>query len=219
MNGLAAMRIVSLNVGRAREIAGSGEPVRSAIFKQPVEGRVALRADRLDGDEQADPSVHGGVDKAVYAYPCEHYPYWREWLGTDALPWGAFGENLSTEGLLESELSIGDRLRVGSALLEVSQPRMPCRKLGLRHARADLPKHFFRSGRSGFYFRVVEEGELAAGDAIEVAQADPQRLRVADVQALVRGVGDETLRRRALAHPVLAEAWRAELRARGGSSG
>ena len=176
------MKILSVNVGMPRDAVWRGEIVRTGIFKEPVAGRVALRGHNLVGDAQADLSVHGGVDKAVYGYPSEHYAYWCEWLGVDELPWGAFGENLTTEGLLEADVGIGDRFRIGSALLEVSQPRIPCQKLALRHARADLPKHFLASGRSGFYFRVIEPGEVGQGDAIERAAADPHGLSVADVQ-------------------------------------
>lgn len=200
-----------MNVGLPRDAVWRGEAVRTAIFKEPVAGRVALRGHNLDGDAQADLRVHGGTDKAVYGYPSEHYAFWREWLGAGALPWGAFGENLTTEGLLEAEAGIGDRFRIGSALLEVSQPRIPCHKLALRHARADLPKHFLASGRSGFYFRVIEPGEIGQGDAIERAATDPHRLSVADVQSLARAKGDRELLRRAVEHPALAQVWREEL--------
>ena len=209
------VKILSVNVGTPRDAVWRGEIVRTAIFKEPVAGRVALRGDNLVGDAQADLTVHGGRDKAVYGYPSEHYVYWCDWLGTPALPWGAFGENLTTEGLLEADVGIGDRFRIGSALLEVSQPRIPCHKLALRHARPDLPKHFLASGRSGFYFRVIEPGEVGQGDAIERAAADPRGLSVADVQSLARTKGGaEPLLRRAVAHPALAEVWRAELGAR-----
>jgi MOSC domain-containing protein YiiM len=208
------VKILSVNVGTPRDALWRGEVVRTGIFKEPVAGRVALRGHNLAGDAQADLSVHGGADKAVYGYPSEHYPFWREWLGADALPWGAFGENLTTAGLLEADAGIGDRFRIGTALLEVSQPRIPCHKLALRHARPDLPKHFLASGRSGFYFRVIEPGEVGAGDAIERDAADPHGLSVADVQSLARAKGDADLLRRAVAHPALAQVWRAELGAR-----
>jgi MOSC domain-containing protein YiiM len=208
------VKLLSVNVGMPRDAVWRGEVVRTGIFKSPVSGRVAMRGDNLDGDAQADLSVHGGVDKAVYGYPSEHYGYWCEWLGKDALPWGAFGENLTTEGLLEGDVCIGDRFAIGSALLEVSQPRIPCHKLAMRHERADLPKHFLASGRSGFYFRIARAGEVAAGDAIERVVSDPQRLRVADVQTLARGAGDPELMRRAVEHPALAEVWREEVRRR-----
>lgn len=197
-----------------REATWRGKTVRTAIFKLAVAGRVALRAHNVDGDGQADLSVHGGADKAVYGYPSEHYPFWCDWLGVDALPWGAFGENLTTEGLRESEVAIGDRFRIGSAELQVSQPRIPCHKLALRHQRADLPKHFLASGRSGFYFRIAVPGEIAPGDAIERIAADPRGVSVADVQAIARGAGDEALIRRAAEHPALADVWRDELQRR-----
>jgi MOSC domain-containing protein YiiM len=208
------VKVVSVNVGLPRDAVWRGEIVRTAIFKEPVAGAVALRGHNLDGDEQADLSVHGGADKAVYAYPSEHYAFWREWLAVDELPWGAFGENLTTKGLHESAVAIGDRFRIGTAVLEVSQPRIPCHKLALRHERADLPKHFHRSGRSGIYFRVVREGELMAGDAIERVATDARGLTVADVQSLARGAPDQTLLRRAVEHPALAAVWRDELRKR-----
>ena len=205
------MKLLSVNVGTPRDAVWRGEVVRTGIFKSPVDGRVAMRGHNLDGDAQADLSVHGGADKAVYGYPSEHYGFWCDWLGQDALPWGAFGENLTTEGLLEGDVCIGDRFAIGSALLEVSQPRSPCHKLALRHQRADLPKHFLASGRSGFYFRIARAGEIAAGDVIERVAADPQRLSVAEVQSLARAKGDATLIRRAAGHPALAAVWRADL--------
>jgi len=208
------VKLVSVNVGMPRDTVWRGEVVRTGIFKSAVHGRVALRGHNLDGDAQADLRVHGGADKAVYGYPSEHYGFWCEWLGKGELPWGAFGENLTTEGLLETDVCIGDRFRVGSAVLEVSQPRIPCSNLALRHARADLPKHFLASGRSGFYFRIIDPGELAAGDAIERAAADPRELSVALVQSLARAKGDPELIRRAADHPALAEVWREDLRKR-----
>jgi MOSC domain-containing protein YiiM len=208
------VKLISVNVGMPREAVWRGEVVRTGIFKSAVPGRVALRGHNIEGDGQADLRVHGGADKAVYGYPSEHYGFWCEWLGVDDLPWGAFGENLTTEGLLETEVCIGDRFRIGSALLEVSQPRIPCANLALRHERADLPKHFLASGRSGFYFRIIEHGELAAGDAIVRDVPDPRRLSVAEVQSLARAKGDPALIRRAAEHPALAEVWRADLRKR-----
>ena len=208
------MKLLSVNVGVPRDAVWRGEVVRTGIFKSPVAGRIAMRGDNLDGDAQADLSVHGGADKAVYGYPSEHYGFWCEWLGVDELPWGAFGENLTTEGLLETDVCIGDRFRIGSALLEVSQPRIPCANLALRHERADLPKHFLASGRSGFYFRIVEHGDLAAGDAIVRDASDPRGLSVAEVQSLARTKGDPALIRRAAEHPALAQVWRDDLRKR-----
>jgi len=206
------VKVVSVNVALPREIAWRGETLLSGIFKQPVAGRVAVRGHNLAGDAQADLSVHGGPDKAVYAYPAEHYVFWRAELPELELDWGAFGENLTTEGLLETEVWIGDRYRVGSAQLVVTQPRIPCHKLAARHGRPDLPKRFLASGRSGFYLRIEAEGELGAGDAVERVSRDERGLRVADLYALLGARrGDTALLRRAVEHPDLAAAWRDEL--------
>jgi len=203
---------VSVNVGPAREASWRGKTQRTGIFKQAVAGRVAARGHNLAGDEQADPAVHGGPDKAVYAYPSEHYAFWCRELGVESLPWGAFGENLTTEGVLEPDVGIGDRFRIGTVELEVSQPRLPCHKLALRHQRADLPKRFLATDRSGFYLRIVREGELGAGDTIERLSRDGRGLSVADVQRLASGPRDAETLRRAVEHPALAEVWRRELR-------
>ena len=177
------MNVVSLSVGGPREVEWRGRTVRTSIFKTPVDRRLRVSTLNIEGDEQSDLTVHGGVKKAVYAYPSEHYAYWRgELPGTD-LPWGSFGENLTTEGLLE-DVRIGDRFRIGSAEFVVTQPRMPCYKLGIRFGRPDLLKRFLQSGRTGFYFSVSREGEVGAGDPIErIAQGD-ENLTVADVVKL-----------------------------------
>jgi len=170
------MRVLSVNVGVPREVTWHGRVVRTAIFKEPVSGRVAVRRLNLEGDAQADLTVHGGAAKAVYAYASEHYPAWREELGRPDLPWGAFGENLTLEGLVEEDVAIGDRLRIGTAELVVTQPRLPCFKLALRFERQDIGKLFMASGRSGFYLAVVREGALAAGDPVEhLPAAEPRR--------------------------------------------
>jgi MOSC domain-containing protein YiiM len=191
--------------------------VSTGIFKQPVVGRVAVRRLNLDGDRQADLSVHGGPDKAVYTYPAEHYPYWHMVLpGTD-VPWAAFGENLTTTGLTEETVNIGDRFRVGSAELVATQPRTPCYKLGLRFGRADMVRLFYRSGRSGIYFAVLEEGEVAAGDAITLIQRAEGSLSVADINSLyARGDddADAEMLRRATEIEALPEGWRAYFRQR-----
>jgi len=159
------MKLLSVNVGLPREVKWNGRVIRTSIFKAPVEGRVRVRKLNLDGDQQSDLSVHGGIDKAVYVYPSEHYSFWHEHLPAADLPWGAFGENFTTEGALEdTTVHIGDRFRVGSAAFVVTQPRMPCFKLGIRFGRGDIIKRFLRSGRNGFYFAVAEEGEVVAGD-------------------------------------------------------
>ncbi len=211
---LTGMRVVSVNVGTPRQVRVPGGLVPTAIFKSPVEGRVKLRRHNLAGDRQADLTVHGGANKAVYQYPSEHYSYWAGQLPDADLPFGAFGENLTTAGLLEDAVRIGDRFRIGSAILQVTQPRMPCFKLGIRFGRADMVKRFWLSGRSGIYFSVVEEGELGSGDAVEQVGAGPEEITVADVVRLFKG--DETdpeKLRRALRSP-LAGSWKEELDAR-----
>jgi len=180
------MKIVSVNVGLPREVEWKGRRVTTGIFKSPVEGRVRARFLNLDGDRQADLSVHGGRDKAVYAYPEEHYEHWcRELPGVD-LPPGSFGENLTTRGLTETQVRIGDSFRIGSALLRVTQPRMPCSKLGMKFARDDMVKRFLESERSGFYLAVVEEGEVAAGDTIELVERVPHEVTVLEVTRRLR---------------------------------
>src|SRR5256886_4532628 len=178
------MKLLSINVGLPREIEWKGKLVRTSIFKAPVPGRVRVAQLNLEGDQQSDLSVHGGVDKAVYAYPSEHYPFWRRELPGMDLPWGVFGENLTTEGLLEETLHIGDRLRVGSSEFLVTQPRMPCFKLGIRFGRPDIVKRFLQSGRSGVYFAVLPEGEVAAGVSIEMLKPGEHRVTVAGVANL-----------------------------------
>jgi MOSC domain-containing protein YiiM len=175
------MRLISLNVGLPREIAWHGESVTTGIFKQPVTGPVMVRTLNADGDEQADHSVHGGIDKAIYAYPAEHYQYWRGELPGVDLPWGMFGENFTVEGLLEGSVYIGDRYRIGEAEMVVTQPRLPCYKLGIRFGRADMVKKFLTSRRTGFYFAVKREGVAEAGDPIEFLGRDQERISVADI--------------------------------------
>lgn len=178
------MKLVSVNVARPRPVEYQGQTVATGIFKQPVAGRVRLRTLNLDGDQQGDLSVHGGPNKAVYAYPAEHYAFWQKELPGMALPWGMFGENFTTEGLLEDNVRIGDRFRIGTAEVVVTQPRIPCFKLGIKFGRMDMVKRFLASGRSGFYLSVAQEGEVAAGDAIEFLHRDPVGLTVADILCL-----------------------------------
>ncbi len=198
------MRLISVCVGVPREADWKGKPVATGIFKQPVDGRVMMRSLNLDGDRQADLTVHGGVEKAVYAYPMEHYAYWRQEFPTEALPWGAFGENLTVEGLLESEVNIGDRFRIGTAEVMATQPRFPCFKLNLKFGRDDMVKRFLNSRLSGIYFSVVQEGEIGAGDTIERVSRDEHNVTVADiVQVYVREASDDLVRR-AIQVPALA---------------
>src|SRR5207249_8993250 len=142
------MKLISVNVGLPRVMMSNSDPVSTGIFKEPVAGRVMLRTLNLDGDRQADLSVHGGPSKAVYVYPSEHYAYWKGELPEKDLPWGMFGENFSTAGLLESEINIGDKFHIGSADVMVTEPRMPCYKLGIRFGRTDIIKRFLVSERS-----------------------------------------------------------------------
>ena len=174
------MRVISVNVGLPREITWKGETVFTGIFKEPVEGRVAVRTLNIDGDRQADLTVHGGRKKAVYAYPSEHYSWWRETLGTSDLPPGSFGENLTLEGMLESDIRIGDRFAIGSTEFEVTQPRVPCYKLAAKFARVEIIREFLESGYSGFYFAVVKEGEIGSGDEIVLTGSAPDRFTIAE---------------------------------------
>jgi MOSC domain-containing protein YiiM len=209
------MRVVSVNVGLPQEIPWRGGAVRTGIVKNPVPGPVPVRRFNLDGDAQADLTVHGGRDKAVYAYPAENYPYWRAEMPGRVLPWGMFGENLTTEGLLESEVCIGDEYRVGTARLAATQPRMPCFKLAVRFDDSRMVRKFVAAGRPGIYFAVLDEGEVGPGDPIERVRRDPSGLSVSDLLALIvdaRAAPDRL--RRALAVPGLAEVWRGEFESR-----
>ena len=206
------MQVISVNVGLPREVVWKGMTVQTAIFKEPVDGPVTIGKLNLAGDKQADLTVHGGSDKAVYAYPAEHYEYWRQELPEVLFSWGKFGENLTTEGLGEDTLCIADRLRVGSAVLMVTQPRMPCYKLALRFDRDDMIKRFLTSQRSGFYFSVVEEGEVRAGSEVEILSRDPHRVSVVDVVRLYLGqTRDPELLQRAMNVSALPRNWKAEL--------
>jgi MOSC domain-containing protein YiiM len=208
------MQVLSLNVGEPRLVSVPHGSVLTAIFKTPVPGRRAIERNNLVGDRQADLRVHGGPYKAVYAYPSEHYRYWAEQLPDVELPFGSFGENLTTEGLLEEDVCIGDRFRIGSSILQVTQPRMPCYKLAIRLDRPDMVKLFWRSGRSGFYLSVVEAGEIGAGDRIEKLQAGPESVSVADVVRLYKGdEKDKAKLERALRSP-LHGGWKEDLEMR-----
>jgi len=206
------MKIVSVNVGLPREVVWKGITVQTAIFKEPVAGAVAIGELNLAGDQQADLTVHGGPEKAVYAYPAEHYQYWRAQLSDVSLSWGAFGENLTTAGLWEDTLCIGDLLKVGSAVLRVTQPRMPCYKLELRFNRDDMIKRFLLSGRSGFYLSVIEPGNVAAGSRVEILDRDPDRVTITDIVRLYLGQArDPELLHRAMSVTSLPEIWKTQL--------
>lgn len=213
------MLVVSVNVGLPREVVWNRQRVSTAIFKEPVAGAITIRKLNLDGDRQADLTVHGGPYKAVYAYPLEHYEYW--WMQVPETPaaLGAFGENLTTRGVLEKDLNIGDQVRVGSALLQVSQPRMPCYKLQIRFDREDMTRLFALSRRSGFYFSVMEEGEVKAGDALEVVKRDVHGVSVAEVNGLYFDrPTDRELVKRALQVPALTSESRSVLLSRLGQA-
>src|ERR1700758_620165 len=200
-------KLVAISVGKPREVQWRGRGVETSIFKTPVSGRVRVRRLNVDGDQQSDLSVHGGADKAVYAYPAEHYDFWRRELPDPELPWGTFGENFTTEGLLEEDVWIGDRYRVGSVEVVVTQPRMPCYKLAIRFDRPDVVKRFLQSRRSGFYFGVEREGEVGAGDTIERLARSENRLTVADVVALyAKDSANQPLLETASDHPSLPAA-------------
>jgi MOSC domain-containing protein YiiM len=209
------MKLVAISVGRPRDVQWRGRTVHTSIFKTPVSHRVHVGRGNIEGDQQSDLAVHGGPEKAVYAYPAEHYDYWRRELPDTELPWGAFGENFTTEGMLEDEVWIGDRYRVGTVELVVTQPRMPCYKLAARFARTDMVKRFLESRRSGFYFAVEREGEVGAEDLIERFARDERRLTVADVVALyAKDSENQPLLENASEHPSLPASWREYFRKR-----
>ena len=212
------MKINSLNVGLPRDVLWHGRTVTTGIFKEPVAGRVALRKLNLDGDRQADLTVHGGEYKAVYCYPVEHYGYWKKELAGRELPMGMFGENFTTEGVLEQDVHLGDRLAVGSAEVVVTQPRLPCYKLGVRFGSDDMVKRFLASGRSGFYVAVTREGQVEAGDEVTVLSRDTNAVPVPEITRLyvTKRWGTEELvsLRRALQVPVLPEDWKDYFRER-----
>jgi len=207
------VKIISLNVARPRLTVYKGTTINTGIFKKPVSGRVMLRTLNLEGDQQADLTVHGGPYKAVYAYPSEHYEYWRHELPGMELPWGTFGENFTTEGLSEGlnedKLHVGDRLRIGSATVMVRQPRMPCYKLAAKFLRDDMIERFLLSGRSGFYFSVEQEGEVGEGDSFEPVSRNPEGITIAEMNRLfVRDRYNRELLQKAIATAALPDSWR-----------
>jgi MOSC domain-containing protein YiiM len=209
MQPQSQMRVVSVNVGKPREVEWKGKIVSTSIFKEPVTGRVAMRRLNLDGDRQADLSVHGGPEKAVYVYPAEHYQFWRNEFPNMELPWSMFGENLTVEGLQEDTVNIGDQFRIGSARVVVTQPRMPCYKLGIKFKRDDILKRFLVSGRSGFYLAVLEEGEVEAGDPITLIKRNENGVTVADITRLYTSDKHNlSALRKAVAVEALPEGWR-----------
>lgn len=203
------MKLLFVSVGVPRDIVSNGRTITTGIYKHSVAGRVRVRTLNIDGDRQADLSVHGGIDKAVYAYPQEHYPFWENELGRHELPPGQFGENLTTSGLLEEDVRIGDIFSIGSAHFEISQPREPCFKLALRTESPGILKRFIQTQRTGFYLRVVQEGDIGAGDQVTRLKTDPQQMTVKEVFDVAYGdSGSRENIERALQMPALADAWR-----------
>lgn len=209
------MKLISVNVALPRLASYRVQTVKTGIFKQPISGPVQLRTLNLDGDRQADLAVHGGPFKAVYAYPSEHYGFWSEELPGTSLPWGMFGENFTTEGLFEPELHIGDRLQIGSAVIVVRQPRIPCYKLAIKFRRDDILARFLRSGRSGFYFSVEQEGTVQVGDSFAFLSREPSAITIAEMNHLF---ADDRYNRelldKAIATPAIPEDWRDYFRKR-----
>ena len=212
------MNLVSVNTGLRREVTWHGRSVITGIFKEPVQSRVALRKLNLDGDRQADLSVHGGEFKAVYCYPLVHYDYWKKELPARGLPMGMFGENFTIDGLLEESVNLGDQFSVGSAEVIVTQRRLPCYKLGLRFEADDMVKRFFASGRSGFYLAVSREGEVGAGDEIKLISRDQNAVPVSEINRLYAekrySEADVAWVRRALRVAALPESWKEYFRER-----
>jgi MOSC domain-containing protein YiiM len=209
------MRVLSVNVGLPREVTWRGKRITTGIYKEPVEGRVAVRTLNLDGDRQADLRVHGGWDKAVYAYPSEYYELWRQERSELDFAWGKFGENLTTEGLVDTDVSVGDRFRVGTAELVVTQPRLPCFKLGIKMGRQEFVTEFLERGLHGFYLAVAREGEVEAGDPIVRLSRDPHGFGVTEVARLyVHDRHDLDAMQLAADLNVLPESWRDYFRKR-----
>lgn len=225
------MKLVSLNVGLPREVPWHNTMVTTGIFKQPVSGPVALRKLNLDGDRQADLRVHGGEYKAVYCYPVEHYACWKRELPGRDLPLAIFGENFTTEGLLEESVHLGDRFAVGSAEVVVTQPRLPCYKLGVRFQSDEMVKRFLASARTGFYLAVTREAEVSAGDEIKLLSRDPSAVPVSEITRLFVAIhardeanptakektfsdADATVIHRALQVGAFPESWKSYLRDR-----
>lgn len=203
------LKVISVNVGLPREVTWMGRTVTTGIFKSPVTGPVMLRPHNLEGDAQADLSVHGGPTKAVYVYPAQHYDFWRGELEDQELTWGGFGENLTVEGVVEETVCIGDEFRVGNARVVVTEPRMPCFKLAIRFDRADMVKRFLKSQRTGFYLGLLEEGEIQAGDHLERVVEHSDGLRVADVTRLYTTEKEnQALLRKAISVDALPASWR-----------
>ena len=202
------MRVVSVNVGLPREVVWKRRTVSTGIFKEPVVGRIKVRQLNLDGDRQADLTVHGGPEKAIYVYPAEYYAYWRKEFPEMELPFGMFGENFTVEGL-DERVNIGDQFSIGSTKVMVTQPRMPCYKLGIKFQRDDILKRFLTSGLTGFYLSVLQEGEVETGDAITRIKRDENGITVEDITQLYAFDRQNiAMLQRAVAVEALPEGWR-----------
>ena len=207
------MKVISINAGQPKDILIGDVSVTTGIFKEPVAGVVRATTLNIEGDRQADLKVHGGPDKAVYAYPSEHYESWRQELGGVPLPWGAFGENLTVQGLSEDSISIGDRIGIGTAVFQVTQPRLPCFKLAAKFQREDIFKLFLDSRRTGFYMRVLEEGSLQAGDTIRIVKREKRHVTVREITDLYLTKKPERSQiERAVSVDALAKSWRDRFR-------
>lgn len=203
------MKLVSVQVGRSRTVQWRGKPVSTGIYKEPVAGRIMVHRFNLDGDQQADLTVHGGLDKAVYVYPVEHYATWAQELERSRFSFGQFGENFTVEGMREETVYLGDIFRIGDTQLEVTQPRVPCYKLGVKMGSMQFPKRFLASGRTGYYMRVLEEGEVGAGDSIEPIKTDPERMTIRQaVRLAFFEQGDIAMLEKALRIQALSAEWR-----------
>jgi MOSC domain-containing protein YiiM len=208
------MRVISVNISLPKPVEFRGQTVSTSIFKEPVGSRILVRRLSLEGDWQADLRYHGGHNKAVYAYPYEHYAWWSRELSRDDLRPGQFGENLTLDGLTEDTVRLGDIYRVGTALLQATQPRYPCFKLGIKMGDPRFPKRFLATGRTGFYLRVTQEGEVGAGDAVELVEKSDS-LTIRELWHLVLvDKGNIEGARRALLCPTLAPEWREPLEER-----
>jgi MOSC domain-containing protein YiiM len=212
------MKVLSVNTGLPRNVTWHGTTVSTGIFKRPVNKRVALRKLNLDGDGQADLTVHGGEYKAVYCYPLDHYDYWKKELPGRELPMGVFGENFTLDSSPEESVHLGDRFSIGSAEVVVTQPRLPCFKLGIRFESDDMVRRFFVSGRSGFYLAVTREGEVGAGDEMRVLSREANGVPVSEIVRLYAekryGSAEVASVKRALRVAVLPESWKEYFRER-----
>jgi len=211
------MKLLSVNVARPAAVSTHGQRVETSIFKKPVAGPVVVRALNLDGDEQSDLRVHGGTFKAAYAYSAQNIEHWKSYLRRDDLGPGSFGENLTVEGLSDSEIAVGDELEIGTARFVVTQPRVPCFKLGIALGMPEFPKVFHWAGRNGFYLRVLKEGQVEAGDEIRITGAREPRMTITELVQLsnAKELTPQQLER-ILALDALTPSWKEDFREKAG---